>query len=207
MSSPSSSTDAAPAISDAQRIEIERGAEREKRFAFARKLASFNGVGAGIFAAISLLSAVFDVSSLLLAFPLAIIAFVELNGGQRVARYERNGLLQLACNQLALVALVGVYALTQILSAQNSASPLGEIMAQGGVPTADLGISDMSAELGNFDEMYRSAVTAFYGVVFVVTALSQGGCAFYYYSRLKHLDHFLAQTPRWVIDHLRSRAH
>jgi hypothetical protein len=202
MASPSSST--APAISDAQRIEIARGAERERRFAFARKLASFNGVGVGIFAGVSLLSAVVDVSSLLLAFPLAIIAFVELNGGQRVARYERNGLVQLACNELALVALVSVYALTQILSAQNSASPLGEIMAQGGVPTADLGIPDMSSELGNFDELYRSAVTAFYGVLIVVTAVIQGGCAFYYYSRLKHLDRFLAETPRWVIDHLRT---
>jgi hypothetical protein len=97
MASPSPAAHTAPAISDAQRIEISRGAEREKRFAFARKLASFNGVGVGIFAAIALLSAVFDFSSLLVAFLLSVIAFVELNGGQRVARYERNGLVQLAC--------------------------------------------------------------------------------------------------------------
>lgn len=193
-------------ISDAQRIEIARGAEREKAFAFARKLASFNGIGVGIFAAISLLSAVLDPSSLLLAVPLGIIAFVELNGGQRVARYERSGLVQLACNQGALVAVVTVYAIAQIFSALDSASPLGEIMAQSGLPSEELGIGDVSAELGDFDEIYRSAVMAFYGVVIAVTALAQGGCAFYYYSRLKHLDRFLADTPRWVIDHLRTSA-
>ena len=193
-------------ISDAQRIEIARGAEREKAFAFARKLASFNGVGVGIFAAISLLSAVFDPSSLLLAVPLAVIAFVELNGGQRVARYERRGLVQLAYNQAALVALVAVYALVQIFSALDSPSPLADIMAQSGVPTEELGFSFMSTELGDIDEMYRSAVTAFYGVVIAATALVQGGCALYYYSRLKHLDRFLADTPRWVIDHLRTSA-
>jgi len=193
-------------ISDAQRIEIARGAEREKAFAFARKLARFNGYGVGVFAAISLLSAVLDPSSLLLAVPLGIIAFVELNGGQRVARYERSGLVQLAYNQVALVALVAVYALVQIFSALDSASPLGEIMAQSGVASEDLGIADVSAELGDFDEIYRSAVTAFYVVVIVVTALAQGGCALYYYSRLKHLDRFLADTPRWVIDHLRASA-
>jgi len=202
MASPSPT--AAPAISDAQRIEIARGAEREKSFAFARKLASFNGVGVGIFAAIALLSAAFDTASLLLALPLAVIAFVELNGGQRVARYERNGLVQLACNQLALVALVAVYGLAQILSARDSASPLSEIMAQSGVQSADLGIDDVSGELGDFDEMYRAAVTAFYGVVIAATALVQGACALYYYSRLKRLDQFLADTPRWVIDYLRA---
>lgn len=191
-------------ISDAQRIEIARGAEREKAFAFARKLASFNGIGVGIFAAISLLSAAFDPSSLLLAVPLGVIAFVELNGGQRLARYERNGLVQLACNQAALVALVAVYALAQIFSALDSASPLGEIMAQSGVPSAELGVSDISTELGDFDELYRSAVTAFYGVVVAATTLAQGGCALYYYSRLKHLDRFLADTPRWVVDYLRT---
>jgi hypothetical protein len=193
-------------ISDAQRIEIARGVEREKAFAFARKLASFNGVGVGIFAAFSLLSAVFDVSSLLLAFPLGIIAFVELNGGQRVARYERNALVQLAYNQVALVALVTVYALVQIFGVLDSASPLNDIMAESGVPTEELDFSLGSSEFGDFDEMYRSAVTAFYGVVIAATALVQGGCAIYYYSRLKHLDRFLADTPRWVIDHLRTSA-
>jgi hypothetical protein len=194
---------AAPAISDAQRLEIARGTEREKRFAFARKLASFNGVGAGIFAAVSLLSAVFDASSLLLAVPLAIVAFVELNGGQRVARYERTGLVQLACNQLALIVLVAVYALSQIFSALDSASPLADVIAQSGVPE-ELGISAMGAELGDLDEMYRSAVTAFYGVVIAATVLVQGGCGLYYYSRLKQLDQFLAETPRWVVDYLRT---
>jgi hypothetical protein len=192
--SPSPTADAAPAISDAQRIEIARGAEREKRFAFARKLASFNGIGVAIFALISLLSAVVDAWSLLLALPLAAIAFVELNGGQRVARYERRGLVQLAINQLALLALVVVYALIQIFGAHDGPSPLGE-----------LGISGMSEELGDVDELYRTAVTAFYGVVVVATALIQGGFALYYQSRLKHLDQFLADTPRWVIDYLREQ--
>lgn len=199
-----SSTAGTPAISDAQRIEIARGAEREKKFAFARKLAGFNGVGVGIFAMIALLSAVLDFASLFLALPLAAVAFFELNGGQRVARYERNGLVQLACNQLAFVVLVTIYALARIVSARQGASPLAELMAQSSVPAAELGIPELGADMGEFDDMYRSAVTAFYGVVIAVTALTQGGCAWYYYSRIKHLDRFIADTPRWVIDYLRS---
>lgn len=204
MAAPNNIGHGVPAISDAQRVEIGRGAEREKRFAFARKLASFNGVGAGIFALFALLSAVLDPSSLLLALPLAAIAFVELNGGQRVARYERKGLVQLACNQLALIALVSSYALVQIFSALDGGSPVNEMLAQSGMAPTDLDLSTVSSELGDFDAMYRTAVTAFYGVVIAATALVQGGCALYYWSRLKHLERFLAETPRWVVEHLRN---
>jgi hypothetical protein len=204
MSTPHDTGPAVPAISDAQRIEIARGAERERRFLFARKLASFNGVGVGIFALFALLSAAMDPSSLLLALPLAAIAFVELNGGQRVARYERKGLVQLVCNQVALIALVSIYALVRIFTALDGGSPVNEMLAQSGVAPADLDLSALSAEVGDFDAMYRTAVTAFYSVVIAATALAQGGCALYYYSRLRHLDHFLAETPRWVVEHLRN---
>jgi len=133
----------------------------------------------------------------------------ELHGGHSVARYERRGLLLLAANQIALIALIAIYALSQIYSALHEPSPIADMMAQGGVQLDELGSSELGAGLGagldDFDGMYRSAISAFYGAVIAATALIQGGCAYYYYSRLNYLDRFLAETPRWVVDWLRAR--
>jgi len=205
MSAVPSSEGAVPPISDAQRIEIARGEERAKKLAFARKLASFNGVAVGIFAFLCLVSAAFDPWSLLLAVALAAIAFTELRGGQQVARYERGGFLLLAANQLALIALVAVYGLLQIRSALSQPNPLAELLTQSGSLPEELGANDLGAEVGDFDGMYRWVVIGFYGLVIVLTALSQGACAFYYWTRIKYLDELLAQTPPWVIEWLRAR--
>lgn len=202
MSSPNPSEGAAPPISDVQRLEIMRGEERMKKLAFAGKLASFNGVVIGVFAFISLLSALFDVWSLLLAAPLAAIAFIELRGSQQLARLERGALELLAGNQFALILLVAIYAALQIHGALNDANPLDEMLSQSGGLAEELGAG---AELGDFDELYRSATIGFYGLVITLTALSQGACAFYYWTRRKHLDALLTETPPWVIDWLRAR--
>lgn len=197
---------ATPPISEAQLIEIARGEERAKKLAFAGKLASFNGVVIGVFAFLSLASAIFDPWSLLLAAPLAAIAFVELRGSRQLARYERQGLMLLVGNQLALIALVTVYALLQIRSALSEPSPLAELMSQGAALPQDLAGTDLSG-LGDFDDIYRSAAVGFYGLVIVLTALSQGACALYYWTRLKHLDELITSTPPWVLGWLKARRH
>jgi hypothetical protein len=191
-----------PAISEAQLIEIARGEEREKKLSFAGKLATFNGIFVGLFAFVAFASGIFDGTSLILALPLAAIAFVELGGSKQLARYERKGLVMLTYNQAALIAVVGVYSLVQIRTAMTHPNPLGQLITESAELSEVLGAEGVGSD---FDELYRSVTTMFYTVVIIVTALSQGACALYYWTRLKHLDAFLAQTPAWVVEWLRAR--
>ncbi len=206
MQTADSSSESPPPISAAQLREITLAEQREKRFAFARKLAGANGGGLALFAFLAFVSGFFDPSSWLMAGVLALLAYVELRSRKQLARYEPRALVALTVNQLALIALVCAYALSRISATQHEPSPIADLMQQHGELAEVLGGSDPTGEDNGMDQMYRSGITAFYLLVIAVTALFQGGCALYYWTRRKHLDDFIAHTPQWVIDWKRSRS-
>jgi len=185
--------------------------QRVKRFAFAHKLAGLNGGGLALFAVIALLSGFFDASSFLVGLALAGLAYAELHGRALLTRFDRRALVVLTFNQLALVVLVCVYALFRISAGMNEPSPLAGLMQQSGDLSgmADFGPSSglgPASGLEDISGVYQSAITAFYGLVIAVTVLFQGGCALYYWTRRKHLDEFLEQTPAWAIAWKRGQA-
>ena len=51
-----------------------------------------------------------------------------------------------------------------------------------------------------FEALYQQIVVAVYGGVIVLSALFQGGTALYYFSRRRHVEDFIAETPAWVRD-------
>jgi hypothetical protein len=203
-----------PPISDAQLQEMALADERVKRFAFASKLAGLNGGGFALFAVIALLSGFFDPSSFVIGLVLAGLAFAELHGRALLSRFDRRAFVVLTFNQLALVVLVTVYALFRIRAGMSEPSPLAGLMQQNGDLSDVLGVDGMNgmnggglpAGLDDMDGLYQSAITIFYSVVIAVTAVFQGGCALYYWTRRKHLDDFLEHTPAWAIAWKRDRA-
>jgi hypothetical protein len=52
--------------------------------------------------------------------------------------------------------------------------------------------------LDEFEGLYRSAVVGFYGSVILLSAVFQGFNAIYYFTRRKHIDAYLQDTPAWV---------
>lgn len=62
---------------------------------------------------------------------------------------------------------------------------------------------ELAAAIDNveqFDQIYRLIMAAVYGMVIVLSVLFQGLNAFYYFSRRKHVEAYLQQTPEWVVD-------
>ncbi len=63
------------------------------------------------------------------------------------------------------------------------------------------GYADLDSVLGSaggFEGLYHSVTYALYGSVIGLSALFQGGNAFYYFTRRRHIEDFVAETPEWV---------
>ena len=54
--------------------------------------------------------------------------------------------------------------------------------------------------LDEFDYLYKVLVVAVYGTVIVLSAIFQGLNAFYYFTRRKHVEAYVQETPDWVLD-------
>ena len=71
------------------------------------------------------------------------------------------------------------------------------------------GYSDLDAALGTtggFEGTVQDRSSyAFYGGVIALSVLFQGGNALYYFTRRRHVEDFIAETPEWVRDVQRGR--
>jgi hypothetical protein len=59
-------------------------------------------------------------------------------------------------------------------------------------------LKEALGSLDEFEGLYRSVVAGFYGTVIALSAVFQGLNAFYYFTRRKHIDAYLRETPVWV---------
>lgn len=199
-----------PAPISAEQAQAIKAAEaRAKRFKLAGTLATLNGGTLIAVAVIAALSGLFDPSSLFAVLPCGALAYVELRGRAKLRRFEPDALRMLAFNQLTLVALVTLYAVFQMRAAMDAPSPFEAMADADTAALADeLGFGDLNDVAADEDlaGMVRSATVAFYGLVIALTALFQGGCALYYWTRTKHVEAFVKETPEWVVKWLRERA-
>ena len=53
--------------------------------------------------------------------------------------------------------------------------------------------------LGPIDELHKPLILGVYGLIIVLSLIFQGGTACYYFTRKRHLQAYLDQTPDWVI--------
>ena len=194
-----------PPLDPAQSQAISSARKAQRGFAFAIKLAKFNGVSLLLAAALSVMLALFDPGLLLSAAALAACGWLELHAGKRLARYEPRALRWLAGNQLLLMAAVVIYAGVQLratLSGQSSLS--AELARHPELATLLASIDDPAVQdiLASMDDMYRYGKLLVYAIVIGVTLVVQGSAALYYLSRRKHLREFVTGTPGWVREHL-----
>jgi hypothetical protein len=193
-------------ISEPQKQALYDAETAARRFAFAPKLATWNGVGMLLGAALSLVLAVFDHALLLSAVVLGVCGWVELSAGKKLREYDPKAPLHLALNQLALLVLVLGYSLLKLKAAFTGQASLATELAQHPELAAVLDQLDdpsVTEALSSFGEMYRWGVVGVYSLLIAIAIVVQGGAAAYYWSRRKHLLAFLASTPAWVVDLMR----
>ena len=185
---------AAKPISHEQRRELTEANRRARKVRQAAKVATFNGWSIGIFAALSLPFALFSITALVMCLALALVAYNEFRGRRLLDRFEPQGPRALAWNQLVLMGVLIGYSLWNIYLAETGPGPYVEQVKA----TPELG-----SMLGSIDDLYRKVTLAVYGSLIVASLIFQGLNALYYFTRQKHLQNFLNQTPAWVVDIMR----
>ncbi len=182
-------------LSPQHRRDLAEADRRARSVRRAAKVAAFNGWSIGSFAALSLPFALFSITGVIMTGGLAAVAYNEFRGRKLLSRFDQRGPRVLGWNQLGLMGLLIGYSLWNIYLATTGPSPYNEQL--GANP-------ELASMLGSVGDLYTSITLAVYGGVIVFSVIFQGLNALYYFTREKHLQSYLSQTPAWIVDLQRS---
>ncbi len=185
---------AAPPSLDHQR-ELAEANKRARKVLRAAKVAAFNGWSLGICAALSAPFALFSLKALVMCLGLALVAWNEFHGQKLLKRFDQSGPRFLGWNQLGLLSLLIIYSVCNIYFAFNGPNPYAEQIQA---------TPELASMLGSVGELYATVTLFVYGSLIIGSLIFQGLNAVYYFSRQKHLQAYLDQTPAWVVDLQRS---
>ena len=170
---------------------------RAKKVRKAGRVAVVNGYilavfscGSLLFAAIGAMFGELDVIGLVMGVGLALVAWNEFRGRGRLLRFELGGCRLLGWNQLGLMAMVVGYAAWMLGKALWGANPYEEAVA--GEPL-------LAGPLGGIGQLYKTISLAIYGGLIAGTLIFQGLNSLYYFTRRKHVQAYLRETPEWVV--------
>jgi hypothetical protein len=183
-------------LSITHRRELSAARDRAKTIRKAARVAGFNGWTTAAAAAFSAMFLLFDRSPAAIAITLglSVVAYNEFRGRKRLLNFDPCAATMLGWNQLGLLAAIVIYCLW-MLSASSSEA-VGAMTS--GMDSATR--QQMREVLGDLDGLYKSATLAMYGGAIVLSVLFQGGNALYYFTRRRHVEDFIAETPQWVRD-------
>jgi hypothetical protein len=176
------------------RRELTMARDRSRIIRKTARVAAFNGWTTAIIAAASAPFSLTSPIAFVLTIGIALIAFNEFRGRKRVLNFDPSGASILGWNQIIFLGLITAYSLWMLFSTLNDSGSVSDELK---------GYVDLDATLGSsggFAGLYKQIVIYFYGGVIGLSALFQGGTAFYYFSRRRAIEDFVAETPAWVRD-------
>jgi hypothetical protein len=191
--------DAPPARLSTDQLEQLQGAQRQlRKLRRAAGVAKFNsvtsmviGIFAGLGVLISPLLGSFDGLGLVVTVGLLAVAWNEGRARKKLLQLVPGSGRELGWNQLAFLALIAAYCLYQILYVVNQPTSLDDAIAQ---------YPQMADMVGSLAEMSHTIGMLIYLSVLVISTLTVGGNAWYYFICNRRLDTYLAETPNWVLD-------
>lgn len=176
------------------RRQLSEARGRGKVIRKAARVAAFNGGTTALVAALSLPFSLGNSAALALTAGIAIVALIEFRGRKQILNFEPRGATLLGWNQLGLLALVALYCIWMI---QSSLAESGEVAAQ---LRSYAELDALLGSSGGFENLYKQIVLYVYGGVIGLSVLFQGGTALYYFSRRRHIEDYVDETPAWVRD-------
>jgi hypothetical protein len=185
-------------LTEDHRRELALARERSASIRRLALVATFNGWVSAVLAALSLPFAFFSLSGLLMTVVLGIVAFNELRGRRLVLNLEPRGATLLGWNQAGFLAAIILYRIWSLYANLTAPSPFASD------PQTQALLEESLGPLDGLEELARQIAIVLYGSVIMLSILFQGGNSLYYFSRRKHVAKFVAETPQWVLDVLRS---
>lgn len=170
-----------------------------RKIDFAIGVATFNGWSLGIFAALSalILPLSFSLQGLAISIGLGVVAWNEFKGRAMLRLLDPRGARRLGFNQIGLGAVIVIYCMWSLLAALFGPDAYAEIVAEN---------PELGQILGSTGDLYRIIAVAVYGGAIVLTIPYQALMAWYYFSRARHIIHYVEKTPTWVTEIHRSAA-
>jgi hypothetical protein len=165
--------------------------QRARKIRRAVQVALFNGWTVGVFAVISLLSGILSLTGLVLGGALAIVAYNEFNGAKLLRRLDLRAPRRLAWNQLGLCCVIIAYSVWGLYTGLSGPSPYGSALPAAG---------QAAPILKSIEHLQTTITLAVYGSLIFGSIILQGGTAWYYLTRTRHIQAYASQTPQWVID-------
>jgi hypothetical protein len=183
-------------LSVTHRRELTAARDRAKTIRKAARVAAFNGWTTAAAAACSAMFLLFDRSGVAIAITLglSIVAYNEFRGRKRLLNFDPSAAALLGWNQLGLLSMVVVYCLWMLSG--SSAEAAGALSAQFNSATE----RELLSMVGDLEGLYKTATLALYGGAIGLSVLFQGSNALYYFTRRRHVEDFIAETPQWVRD-------
>lgn len=179
-------------LTAAHRRELELAHGRAKVIRRAAGVAAFNGWTMAILAVLSIPFAFGSVSGALATVALSVVTLQEFRGRKRLLRFEPSAATLLGWNQVALLVTICFYCMWSLYTSLNSANSI----------SAELeAYSNLDSSLGSLqgiDTLARQVTIVLYGTVIALSCGFQGLNAVYYFTRRKHIESYVADTPAWV---------
>ena len=190
-------TQTAPGLSPQQLQDVAAARLRAAKIRRTIAVAKFDAWGVGIFAVLTLLCSVVSFSWIgaAVGIGMAIVAWVEFRGIERLRRLDPDATRSLALNQFFFGGVLLAYAVYSLWSIYHSPNQLF-----GGVMSS----SDASMLGMDVQKMARLIGWTIYGTLALVAITVQGGTALFYLSRRKHIEAYVTQTPQWILDAQRA---
>jgi hypothetical protein len=189
--SPSLSVAAPPQLSPEHHRQLALARKAVRKIRRTISVASFDGWTVGFFAALTLLTGMTDLSGIFMGLGMAAVAWVELRGAARLRLLDSRATRTLALNQIALASILTLYALWRLHAATTGVSPYQAYKS------ADPQMARMLQPVENITHLITMVL---YSAMIAVAFFAQGGLALFYFTRGKHIDAYLAQTPAWIIE-------
>ena len=136
-------------------------------------------------------------ASFLVLLGLGAVAYHEFKGRRMLRALDVRGPRLLGFNQIGFGVVIVGYCVWNLVV---------ELAGPGAYAQTIEEHPELGEILGSTDGLYRMAVVLVYGTVIVLTIPYQALMAWYYFSRSKHLETYIRQTPGWVTDLERAAA-
>jgi len=180
--------------------ELTSAQDRAKKIRTAAAVAAFNGWVTGFFGLASAPFAPFSLVGFLVTAGLGVIAYNEFQGRKRLLQFDPKAATLLGWNQVGFLALIVVYSLYMLWSGLSGGGPFAAEL------TKNPELADVLGPVQQYDDLYRMIVIAVYGTLILLSAIFQGGNAYFYFSRRKLIESYLRETPAWICDVQRATA-
>ena len=151
---------------------------------------TFDGWTIAIFAALSFVCGLSSVVGIAMGIGMGTIAAVELWAVGRLRRLDPAAARMLGFNQIAFALVLIVYAVWSLHTELGTGAAVRLLVG------TDPAVESLVGPIANLAGLIAWVL---YGGLMAVAIFCQGGAAIYYFTRVKHVEAYLRDTPAWIL--------